>query len=348
MNAPESNVIISKDINRSINEICSDIPFDKLFIITDNNTERCCLPLIEDNDYVKDAIQISLPAGEENKNLDNVVKIWSRLTISGAKRNSLIINLGGGVISDIGGFAASCFKRGVRFINIPTTLLSQVDASAGGKTGFNFAGYKNEIGTFTMPEKVIISTDFLKTLEHRDFISGYAEMIKHALISDENYLAKIISFDLNHINYPKLSALIEESIKIKQHIVEQDPYEKSIRKVLNFGHTIGHAIESYSLEQSGPLLHGEAVALGLIGELYLSCKMINFPVGKYETIRNYILSVYNNLDCTNIEDRLVDLMLHDKKNTAESINFTLLKDVGVFKIDNFCDRDEIVEALTQC
>lgn len=347
MDVSKSNVVVTHDLNDVLSSVFYQIPCDSIFVLMDDNTKKYCHELIACNHYLKNAKSIIIKPGEENKSLETVSYIWEQLNVHGAKRNSLFINLGGGMICDIGGFAASCFKRGMRFINIPTTLLAQVDASAGGKTGFNFMGYKNEIGLFSMPEKVVVCPEFLKTLSNKDFVSGFAEMIKHALIWDEKYLNDLMSSNLNDIDYNKIAELVSVSVKIKQEVVDKDPDEKNIRKALNFGHTIGHAFESYALAGKINLFHGEAVALGIIGELFLSCKLLNFPKDKYEKIRSYILSVYPPFKVENIEDRLFQLMLHDKKNINDDVNFTLLNDVGDFEIDNYCGRDEIIEALKQ-
>ena len=347
MGLSESNVVVVHDVDNELSLMCSKLSYDKVFVLMDTNTKRYCHNLIASNKFLKEAICIVIPAGEEHKNFDTVTYIWKQLCVNGAKRNSLFINLGGGMVSDIGGFAASCFKRGIRFINIPTTLLSQVDASAGGKTGFNFMGYKNEIGVFSMPEKVIVCSDFLKTLSKKDFRSGFAEMLKHALIWDEKYLQDLMGYDLQNVDYEKISALVRKSVSIKQTIVEKDPEEKNMRKALNFGHTIGHALESYALASKFDLFHGEAVALGIIGELYLSCEVLNFPKEKYEEIRSYILDVFPSFRIENIEDELFELMLHDKKNVSEGVNFTLLKDAGDFVIDNYCNKEDIIRALKQ-
>lgn len=347
MNLLKSDVIVTHDVNKELSQICSQLTYDKVFVLMDTNTEKYCYSLISSNDYLKDANCIVIPAGEKNKNIDTVSLIWKQLNVGGAKRNSLFINLGGGMVSDIGGFAASCFKRGISFINIPTTLLAQVDASAGGKTGFNFMGYKNEIGVFSMPERVVVCPEFLKSLGEKDFISGFAEMLKHALIWDEKYLHQLMEYDLNNIDYKKIAFLVSESVKIKQEVVDKDPEENNIRKSLNFGHTIGHAFESYALSHEIELFHGEAVALGIIGELYMSCKLLGFPKDKYEKIKSYILGIYPDFKIKNIEEDIFKLMLHDKKNISEGVNFTLLKDVGSFEIDNYCGREEIIEALKQ-
>lgn len=346
MNLLENNVVVTQNVNEELSSICTELSYDRIFVLMDENTFKYCYSIVADT-FPKEAEHIVIPAGEENKHLQTVSYIWEELNKKGAKRSSLFINLGGGMVSDIGGFAASCFKRGMKVVNIPTTLLSQVDASAGGKTGFNFMGYKNEIGVFSMPEKVIVCPEFLKTLPHKEFISGFAEMLKHALIWDQKYLEDLMAYDLDNIDYQKIAELVAVSVKIKQEVVEKDPEEKNIRKSLNFGHTIGHAFESYALANNIELFHGEAVALGIIGELYLSAKICGFPEQKLQAISSYINKVYPRLETKDIEETLYSLMLHDKKNDAEGVNFTLLNDVGDFVIDNYCNKEQIIEALQQ-
>jgi 3-dehydroquinate synthase len=311
----------------------------------DNNTKEYCRPLLADNKDLSEAKEIILQSGEENKNIDSVMKIWETLENYAAKRSSLFINLGGGMISDLGGFSASCYKRGIKYINIPTTLLAQVDASAGGKTGFNFKSYKNQIGVFSIPEKVFIYTEFLKTLSRKDIISGYGEMLKHALLRDENYLNKLLTYDLENLDYHELGLLISTSVDIKQRIVEQDPEEKNIRKALNFGHTIGHAIETYALKHNIDIYHGEAVALGMIPELYLSTLKTGFPKNKFREISKKIKERYPSFSSIDRKDELIEIMQHDKKNIDNKINFTLLKDVGSFEIDHYCEEADIKDAL---
>ena len=241
----------------------------KKVILCDTNTKKYCLPLVEETfaGRVKlDVIEIGI--GEVNKNIETVCDVWKSLLDLGLDRNSVIINLGGGVVTDLGGFAASTFNRGIDFINVPTTLLSQVDASVGAKTGIDFEGSKNQIGTFTNPKAVFIYEEFLNTLPPKEKLSGFAEVIKHALICDKVYWQQISSNGL--YDNQNLATLIERSITIKQQIVQQDPLEQNIRKLLNFGHTIGHALESFSLQNDDtPLLHGECVAVGMICEAYI-------------------------------------------------------------------------------
>ena len=250
------------------------------------------------------------------------------------------------MITDLGGFAASTFKRGIKFINIPTTLLSMIDASVGGKTGINFNGLKNEIGVFNAASCVILDTHFLQTLDYTNILSGYAEMLKHSLISSVDHWSDLLHFDLNDINYEYLQKLVALSVKIKEKIVTEDPYEHGIRKALNFGHTVGHAFESFALSQNKPILHGYAVAWGCICELYLSAIKVGFPHDKlYQTIQ-FIKEHYGTFtfSCKNY-NHIYELMKHDKKNNSGIINFTLLGDIGDIRINQTATKEEIFEML---
>ncbi|MGB5989871.1 MAG: 3-dehydroquinate synthase [Marinifilaceae bacterium] len=340
-----SKALTTYKLKEDLSTKLSEINYDKLFLLMDTNTKKYCRSLLDGIENIDSAYEIIIEAGEENKTIEAVMHIWSELELGGAKRNSLFINLGGGMISDLGGFAASCYKRGIRYINIPTTLLAQVDASAGGKTGFNMHSIKNQIGVFSLPEAVLVNPDFLKTLSKKNIISGYGEMLKHALIHDEKYLEDLLTFDLDNVDYYDLGLLISKSIDIKEYFVEQDPKEENIRKALNFGHSIGHAIESYSLMNNIDLYHGEAVALGMISELYLSYLKKDFPEQKLKDITSKIKAIYPIFTTTDCKDELIEIMQHDKKNTSSKINFTLLIDIGNFEIDNYCEIKEIKEAL---
>ncbi len=319
----------------------------KCFILIDENTKKFCLPEIEK--FLPDnCFSIKIKSGETNKNLDTISYIWESLSKNGANRKSLLINLGGGVIGDMGGFAASTFKRGIPFINIPTTLLSQVDASVGGKTGFDFMGLKNEIGCFNAPQKVLIYPQFLKTLDKDNMLSGYAEMIKHALIHDAAHYEKLKVFDIKaaQTDYDELLKLIEQSVNIKKYFVKTDPYEKNIRKALNFGHTFGHAFESYFLNTPNELLHGKAVAFGMIFDAVLSNKKCMFPMEKLFDITEFITALYGKLVFKKSDyDNLFALMQHDKKNEQEKVNFTLLSAIGEVKINQTASKTEIFEAF---
>lgn len=340
-------IIKVNDLSTDLKDVLSGIKHDKLFVLTDNNTERLCFPLISELEEVRNAGKIIIKSGDENKNLESLTYIWTYLTEHGATRHSLLINLGGGLISDIGGFAAATFKRGIKCINIPTTILGAVDAAVGGKTSINFNGLKNEIGAFAAADTVLVDSDFFKSLDHANFMSGYAEILKHALISDEKTVNKIIAFDTQNIDYDKLTEIVAESIYIKEDIVQKDPYEKDIRKALNLGHTIGHAFESQSYIIKSPIQHGYAVAWGLVCELYLSYKKCYFPKEILQKVIHFIKDNYGicNINCDEY-DAYYELMKHDKKNaTRDNINFTLLNDVGSVVLNQTATKEEIFESI---
>ena len=327
--------------------ILSEIKHDKLFVLTDQHTAKLCFPLLANVAAIKDAGQIVISANDTNKTLENLAHIWKHLTENGATRHSLLINLGGGMITDIGGFAAATFKRGIKYINIPTTLLGAVDAAVGGKTGINFEGFKNEIGAFYPAEYVLISSHFFSTLNREDILSGFAEMLKHALIHSEPEWEKLLLFDAGNVDYDWLTEAVFRSVSIKEQIVEKDPFEHNIRKALNLGHTIGHAFESFALESEKPVLLGYAVAWGLIAELYLSHRVCGFPKEKLQKTVRFIHQNYGALpiDCDDYE-HLYEIMKHDKKNErSSSINFTLLADIGDIKINQTADKELVFQAL---
>lgn len=339
-------VIISTDLKKDLEAAVANCPHDRAFLLTDDTTSRLCAPLVEGVEGLKGAHLITVPSGDVNKGLDSACLIWHQLQAEGASRHSLMVNLGGGMITDLGGFAASCFKRGIKFINVPTTLLAMVDASVGGKTGVNFGGLKNEIGVFNDSEYVILSTDFLRTLDAENLLSGYAEMLKHGLISDTRMWAELLNFDFHAPDYALLSRMLADSVKVKERIVAADPHEHGIRKALNVGHTAGHALESWAMRHGCPILHGYAVAFGIIVELYLSTAKTGFPADKMRQTVRFIRSNYGTLGITcNDYDELLELMKHDKKNTDGVINFTLLHDVGDIKLDQTASKEEILEAL---
>ena len=327
-------------------ELLDGTQHEDIFIVADKHTVLFCDRLFEKVDWLPSHVTV-LDCGEENKSVESVSRIWMMLSKQGARRSSILVCVGGGVVTDLGGFAASTFKRGMRCINVPTTLLAQVDASLGGKTGFNFNGLKNEIGTFSIPEKVIIDTRFLNHLPVRERMSGFAEMIKHGLLSNREYLIRLLNLEHQETTQEYMLELIRRSVTIKNEIVTRDPREQGLRKVLNFGHTIGHAIESLSIMQGSPLLHGEAVALGLVAELYLSVKEKGFPEEIYREVRNFVKQHYPPYPLMNHVDTLYELMLHDKKNERWGVNFTLLSGIGEFSLDNYCSKDLVVEALSQ-
>jgi 3-dehydroquinate synthase len=295
---------------------------------------------------MKDAIMITIQPTDEAKTLETLATVWTSLQKGGATRHSLMINLGGGMVTDLGGFAASTFKRGMAYINIPTTLLSQVDASVGGKTGINFGGLKNEIGVFNCANSVILSSTFLRTLDTENMLSGYAEMLKHGLLSSKENWAELLTFDITTPDYATLQNLVAKSVAIKEQIVKEDPTEKGIRKALNLGHTAGHAIESLALKEGRTILHGYAVAWGLLMELYLSARKCGFPAKEMHQMEAYIKEHYGKFlyECKHYET-LYNFMSHDKKNQGGNINFTLLGGIGDIRINQTASQDEIEEML---
>ena len=340
----QQKVILSHDLHESLTAEVNNCPHDRLFVLTDETTKQCCLPVIASYEFMQEAYVITIGATDQNKNLDSLSHVWSELGQHGATRHSLMINLGGGMVTDLGGFAASTFKRGIQYINIPTTLLSMVDASVGGKTYVNFNGLKNEIGVFNNARYVILDTTFLQTLDQENILSGFAEMLKHGLISDESMWAALISEKIE-VKSVQFASAIEESVAVKQRIVTEDPTEKGIRKALNLGHTAGHALESLALERQ-PVLHGYAVAWGLVVELYLSAVKCGFPSDRLRQTANFIKEHYGRMTVT-CDDypRLLELMHHDKKNQGEAINFTLLGNIGDIRINKTATEEEIKEAL---
>ena len=341
----QQKVVIAEDLGQSLNEAMEACERDKVFILLDETTEKCCLPVVEAAVGLQDAKRIIIGATDTHKTLESLAHVWEELGIGGGTRHSLLINIGGGMVTDLGGFAASTFKRGINYINIPTTLLSMVDASVGGKTGINFRGLKNEIGVFNNASTVILDTQFLKTLDAENICSGYAEMLKHGLISNEKMWAELMNFELEQPDLRQLSRMVADSVAVKERIVTEDPTEQGIRKALNLGHTVGHAFESFALKRQ-PVLHGYAVAWGLICELYLSCMKTGFPTDKMHQTVRFIKEHYGMMTIT-CDDypTLLELMTHDKKNVAGSINFTLLGGIGDIRINQTATKDEIYEAL---
>ena len=391
-------VVMSQNLEEVLTAAVADCEKDRLFILTDETTKALCLPVVEGFGCLKGAQIITIGATDTHKTLDSLSHVWEALGEGGATRHSLLINLGGGMVTDLGGFAASTFKRGINYINIPTTLLSMVDASVGGKTGINFRGLKNEIGVFNNAATVILDTQFLKTLDAENILSGYAEMLKHGLIDSESHWAELVSFGFERnseerignseerivnseerivnseeriVNseerignseerignseerkgnsenswWMELQRMVEKSVAVKQRIVTEDPTEQGIRKALNLGHTAGHAFESFALKHQ-PILHGYAVAYGLVCELYLSCIKTGFPTDKMHQTVNFIHEHYGKMSIT-CDDypQLMELMTHDKKNVAGMINFTLLGGIGDIRINQTATKDEIYEAL---
>lgn len=321
--------------------------YSQYFIIVDENTLKHCFPiLIEQIPLLKDAEIIETESGEENKVIEVVTQVWLTMSDFHADRKALVINLGGGVISDMGGFIASTYKRGVHFLNIPTTLLSQVDASVGGKLGIDLGGLKNQIGVFNYPQGVYIYPEFLKTLPFEQLRSGFAEVLKHALIKDEKYWKTVKKIDLQKSK--SWEEVIYHSVGIKNKVVLNDPTEKGERKLLNYGHTIGHAVETFHLENKTltTFLHGEAIAIGMISEGFLSFKKTNLSEKQLQEIA-VVFKKYFPLKPLSKKyfKNYLDLMIHDKKNDKGKISFSLLNSIGTSEWDVFCDKNEITEAL---
>ncbi len=309
--------------------------YSKLFVLVDSHTHRFCLPYFLAKVETHVVIEIiEIEAGEINKTIETCDGVWSALSELDADRKSLMINLGGGIITDLGGFVASTFKRGINFINVPTTLLAMVDASIGGKTGIDLGALKNQIGLINSSEMVLVDTYFLKTLPPLEIRSGFAEMLKYGLTHSKSYWEAVIK--CYETNYDKLDDLIYKSIIIKKNVVEQDPFEDNIRKVLNFGHTLGHAIESYFLSNKNKttLLHGEAIAIGMILACYLSKEHTSFSVKDCNTIKSILKSIYGHININEKDQNtIIELLKHDKKNEGGNVNFVLLKAIGEPKIN---------------
>ena len=378
----QQRVIISQDIEHDLAQAIAETEHDRVFVLTDDITQECCLPKVAVLFAKHNATTITIRHNDTNKTLATLADVWTALQRGGATRHSLLVNLGGGMVTDLGGFAAATFKRGINFINIPTTLLAMVDAAVGGKTGINFGGLKNEVGAFANARYVIVNTCFLDTLDTANLCSGYAEMLKHSLISNAQMWAEHVNFDILQPDLAELQRMVAASISVKEHIVADDPHEHGIRKALNFGHTIGHALEEFSMQQPGgavvstaptkqeapkggavvstrllplaraitapknTLLHGYAVAFGLIGELYISARKAGFLTARLHQTARFIRENYGAVAFT-CDDypTLLNLMRHDKKNTSDTINFTLLHDIGDIRINQTATDEEIREAL---
>jgi 3-dehydroquinate synthase len=315
-----------------------------IFILVDENTFEHCYPKFISNLSTDKRIEIiEIESGEINKNLETCMGVWNAITELGGDRKSVLITLGGGVITDLGGFVASCFKRGIDFINIPTTLLSMVDASVGGKTGVDLGVLKNQIGLFANPEMVLVDNRYLATVAAREIKSGIAEIIKYGLTYD----VKLFDEIKNNKDL-KISDLIFRSVEIKNEVVLQDPKEKNLRKILNFGHTLGHAIESFYLESENKknLTHGEAIAIGMVCECYMSSKIVGFPIEKLNEVKDVVISIYEKTTLLKEDfSAIMELLKHDKKNVNGQVNFVLLNDFEDFKIDCNVSEKLIIESM---
>lgn len=342
----ESKVYGAEDLKQDLTDLINKYSRGKVFLLCDTGSYEHCYPKIKGIEAIGENNIICIEQGDQNKTVDAISKVWHFLSSNGADRKSLLINLAGGMPCDLGGFAASTFKRGIDFINIPTTLLSQVDASVGGKTGINFHSLKNEIGVFQHATAVLVDTDFTQTQDQENISSGFAEMIKHALIYSEDTWNDIKNFPIIDADLKALKPRVINSINIKESFVKADPTEQNVRKSLNFGHTIGHAFESFCMKNDKAILHGYAVAYGMLAELYLGHKKCGFPMETIKEINSVIEKIYGKLNITMDDfDDLFFLMTHDKKNERNQINFTLLSSIGEIKINQICTREEIHEAI---
>ena len=338
------NVHFQDKAHNELSNLIEENNYSTIFILVDENTLEHCYPKFIPNFATNKRIEvIEIESGEINKNIETCIGVWNAITELGGDRKSLLITLGGGVITDLGGFVASCFKRGIDFVNIPTTLLSMVDASVGGKTGVDLGVLKNQIGLFANPQMVIVDTDYLTTVTEREIKSGTAEIIKYGITYDLNLFKEIKkNKDL------EISNLIRRSIDIKNEVVLQDPKEQNLRKILNFGHTLGHAIESFYLESEDKesLTHGEAIAIGMVCESYMSFKLLGFPKENVSEIKEVILSIYNRINLLKDDfSDIMELLKHDKKNVNGQVNFVLLNDYESHKLDCKVSEELIIESM---
>ena len=343
----EGLVFKNENAWRNLASLIEKNEYSQVFVIVDENTKVFCLPHFYEYINLDRKWEIlHVPSGEKHKNITTCNMLWEQLSSKGADRSSLIINLGGGMITDLGGFVASTFQRGLPFVNIPTTLLAMVDASIGGKNGIDLGNAKNQVGTITLPKMVVIENFFLKTLPKRQLNSGMAEMFKHSMIHSNSAWERIDSIDpSNEFEFEKL---IWESIEIKKRIVNQDPFETNLRKTLNYGHTLGHAIESYFLGNSEreSLLHGEAIAIGMVLATYISSQLLGFPKKKLTEVSTKIMSLFPKQTISEIEiENIINLLVFDKKNRNGKVLFILLYNIGESKTDCIVDNNMIYKAF---
>lgn len=339
------SILLGVNAGNALDTYLETKSYSKLFVLMDENTYTYCYPVLSlDTVNLLDAELLVVDPGEDNKSIEIAAQLWESLTDGGADRHSLLINLGGGIISDLGGFVASTFKRGMDFVNIPTSLLAMVDASIGGKTGINLGHFKNQIGLFSTPKQIIIDERFLETLPQEQILSAYAEMLKHGLIEDKRYWEELC--EIKQLESRSLIKHIEKSIQIKKRIVDQDPLEKDLRKVLNYGHSIGHAVESFFMDTESPLSHGESVAIGMLAEAYLSTEILKMTVKELERIEKNIRVHYSHIRIDKSQfEAIADLVMHDKKKEGEQLNFSLLKQIGQCEINIQVTKKQIVESL---
>ncbi len=338
-------VVYTNDVAAALTSAVQAKQYNRTFVLVDENTGAKVLPRVM-CPALEDATVITIPAGDTHKTLDTLASVWQQLQQGGATRHSLLINLGGGVVTDLGGMAASTFKRGIDFVNCPTTLLSAVDAAVGGKTGINFGGFKNELGVFNEASTVVISTCFMDTLPAEELKSGYAEMIKHGMLDSHDEFDRLLAYDIEHASLDALLSLLEASVKVKQRIVEIDPHEKGLRRALNLGHTVGHAFESMAMHQGKPIPHGYAVAWGLVAETVLSHMKMKFASSDLHRLATYVRDNYGafHITCDDYP-ALLDYMHHDKKSVHGEINCSLLRACGDVETGITVTDDDMSAAL---
>ncbi len=341
MKLPDS-IVFSREIVTDLIDFFTGNQYSKVAVLVDDNTRKFCYPKVRNG--LPQHILIEIRSGEEHKTLDTCQLIWKSMTDHGFDRKALLVNLGGGVIGDMGGFCAATYKRGIAFINIPTTLLAQVDASIGGKLGVDFMGYKNHVGVFQDPVKVFLHTDFFETLPEAELKSGFAEIIKHCLIRDG---AKFREISARPFQALDLEALTHHSVEIKYEVVREDPTEQGLRKILNFGHTIGHAIESFYLDKPGQkLLHGQAIAMGMICEAYLSFEKLSLSRDELKEVCNYIIKEYLFREIPHSDMELIaGLTKQDKKNEGDKINSSLLNTIGDCSVNIPISAEDVRKSL---
>ncbi|MBR1727686.1 MAG: 3-dehydroquinate synthase [Muribaculaceae bacterium] len=336
-----SHITYTQQVGAALDRVLASTSCSLLFVLVDENTSRLVLPRIG-SERLRSADVITIAAGDQHKNLDTLAQVWKALSDKGATRQSVLVGVGGGMLTDLGGLAAATFKRGIRFVNVPTTLLGAVDAAVGGKTGINFNGLKNEVGVFATASEVIISTCFFDTLPYQQLRSGYAEMIKHAMLDSHEAFMALTADAPQAVTL----AQVEHSVELKRRVVDQDPHESGVRRVLNLGHTVGHAIESLALQHGRPVPHGYAVAWGLVTETVLSHLLLHFPSGDLHRLACYVRDYYGTPGIT-CDDycTLLELMHHDKKSRQGEVNCTLLNHIGDPVIDNIITADAVNTAL---
>lgn len=339
-------VILTTDLERDLTMAIAECEHDRIFVIADRNTHAHCMGRLSTFRCLHDVITITIEPSDAHKDLTTLTAVWQQLQEHGATRHSLVICLGGGVVTDLGGMAAATFKRGINFINIPTSLLGMVDASVGGKTGVNFGGLKNEIGCFQEASDVIISTRFLATLPITELKSGYAEMLKHVMLSSHDEFIKLINYDFQNADAEHLLQLLKTSVLVKEQIVKEDPHEQGIRRALNLGHTVGHAFESKALHDGKPIAHGYAVAWGMVAEMVLSHHILKFPTEDLHRLADFVYANYGayHITCDHY-DELLHLMHHDKKSEHGEINCTLLAACGDVRPGHTITDDQMRIAL---